>query len=132
MIDLRSDTVTLPTDAMRAAMAAAPLGDDQFGEDPSVNLLQERVAELLGKEAGLFVPTGTMANQLIGSVTSARMMGAETIISGLSAEIAQTLVTVGIDLSLVVSAGDLQGGIELAVQHLGYAATEAIASSARR
>ena len=64
MIDLRSDTVTLPTDAMRAAMAAAPLGDDQFGEDPSVNLLQERVAELLGKEAGLFVPTGTMANQL--------------------------------------------------------------------
>ena len=64
MIDLRSDTVTLPTDAMRAAMAAAPLGDDQFGEDPSVNLLQERVAELLGKQAGLFVPTGTMANQL--------------------------------------------------------------------
>jgi anti-anti-sigma factor len=58
------------------------------------------------------------ANQLIGSVTSARMMGAETIISGLSAEIAQTLVTVGIDLSLVVSAGDLQGGIELAEQHL--------------
>lgn len=59
------------------------------------------------------------ANQLIGSVTSARMMGAETIISGLSAEIAQTLVTVGIDLGLVVSAGDLQGGIELAEQHLG-------------
>ena len=59
------------------------------------------------------------ANQLIGSVTSARMMGAETIISGLSAEIAQTLVTVGIDLSLVVSAGDLQGGIELAERHLG-------------
>jgi rsbT co-antagonist protein RsbR len=58
------------------------------------------------------------ANQLIGSVTSARMMGAETIISGLSAEIAQTLVTVGIDLGLVVSAGDLQGGIELAEQHL--------------
>jgi anti-anti-sigma regulatory factor len=58
------------------------------------------------------------ANQLIGSVTSARMMGAETIISGLSAEIAQTLVTVGIDLGLVVSAGDLQGGIELAERHL--------------
>jgi len=64
MIDLRSDTVTLPTAAMRAAMAGAPLGDDQFGEDPSVNELQERVAALLGKEAGLFVPTGTMANQL--------------------------------------------------------------------
>src|SRR5215210_5260391 len=64
MVDLRSDTVTLPTAAMRAAMAEAPLGDDQFGEDPSVNELQERVAALLGKEAGLFVPTGTMANQL--------------------------------------------------------------------
>jgi len=62
------------------------------------------------------------ANQLIGSVTSARMMGAETIISGLSAEIAQTLVTVGIDLGLVVSAGDLQGGIELAERHLRLSA----------
>ena len=58
------------------------------------------------------------ANQLIGSVTSARMMGAEVIISGLSAEISQTLVTVGIDLSQVVSAGDLQGGIELAEERL--------------
>src|SRR5215216_6507105 len=64
MVDLRSDTVTLPTAAMRRAMAEAPLGDDQFGEDPSVNALQERVAALLGKEAALFVPTGTMANQL--------------------------------------------------------------------
>jgi threonine aldolase len=64
MIDLRSDTVTLPTAAMRRAMAEAPVGDDQYGEDPSVNLLQERVAALLGKEAALFVPTGTMANQL--------------------------------------------------------------------
>ena len=61
------------------------------------------------------------ANQLIGSVTSARMMGAEVIISGLSAEIAQTLVTVGIDLARVVSAGDLQGGIELAEARLGSA-----------
>ena len=64
MIDLRSDTVTRPTQGMRAAMAAAEVGDDQFGEDPSVNALQERVAALLGKDAGLFVPTGTMANQL--------------------------------------------------------------------
>ncbi|CAN5819427.1 GntG family PLP-dependent aldolase [soil metagenome] len=64
MIDLRSDTVTQPTPAMREAMAAAPVGDDQFGEDPSVNLLQERVAELLGKDAALWVPTGTMANQV--------------------------------------------------------------------
>jgi threonine aldolase len=64
MIDLRSDTVTRPTDAMRAAMAEAPVGDDQFGEDPSVNALQERVAALLGKEAALWVPSGTMSNQI--------------------------------------------------------------------
>ena len=63
-IDLRSDTVTQPTDAMRAAMAAAPVGDDQFGEDPTVNRLQDIVAALLGKEAALWVPSGHMANQL--------------------------------------------------------------------
>jgi threonine aldolase len=63
-VDLRSDTVTLPSDGMRQAMAAAPVGDDQYGEDPSVNLLQEKVAGLLGKEAALFVPSGTMANQI--------------------------------------------------------------------
>jgi threonine aldolase len=64
MIDLRSDTVTRPSEAMRAAMAAASVGDDQFGEDPTVNLLQERLAALLGKEAALWLPTGTMANQV--------------------------------------------------------------------
>ena len=63
-IDLRSDTVTRPTDAMRAAMAAAPVGDDQYGEDPTTNRLQSRVAELLGKEAALWLPSGTMANQV--------------------------------------------------------------------
>ena len=63
-IDLRSDTVTRPNAAMRAAMAAAPVGDDQYGEDPSTNLLQERCAALLGKEAALWVPSGTMANQI--------------------------------------------------------------------
>ena len=63
-IDLRSDTVTRPSPAMRRAMAEAPVGDDQYGEDPSVNRLQERVADLLGKEAALFVPSGTMANQI--------------------------------------------------------------------
>jgi threonine aldolase len=63
-IDLRSDTVTLPSPGMRKAMAEAPVGDDQYGEDASVNLLQERIAELLGKEAALFVPSGTMANQI--------------------------------------------------------------------
>jgi threonine aldolase len=64
LIDLRSDTVTSPSPGMRQAMAAAPVGDDQYGEDPSVNRLQERIAELLGKEAALFVPSGTMANQI--------------------------------------------------------------------
>src|SRR5271166_4160970 len=64
LIDLRSDTVTKPSEAMRAAMARAEVGDDQYGEDPSVNLLQERIAALLGKEAALFVPSGTMANQI--------------------------------------------------------------------
>ena len=63
-IDLRSDTVTQPTDAMRAAMSAALVGDDQYGEDPSTNRLQARCAELLGKEAAVWLPTGTMANQV--------------------------------------------------------------------
>ena len=63
-IDLRSDTVTRPTPAMLAAMTAAELGDDVFGDDPTVNLLQERMAELLDKEAALYVPSGTMGNQL--------------------------------------------------------------------
>ncbi len=61
-IDLRSDTVTQPTAAMRAAMAAAELGDDVFGDDPTVNALQQRIASMLGKEAALFVPTGTQSN----------------------------------------------------------------------
>jgi threonine aldolase len=63
-VDLRSDTVTRPTPAMRRAMADAPVGDDVYQEDPTVNLLQERVAALLGKQSALFVPSGVMANQL--------------------------------------------------------------------
>src|SRR5882757_8061282 len=64
MIDLRSDTVTRPTPGMLAAMTAAAVGDDVFGEDPTVNELERRTAELFGMEAGLFVPTGTMSNQI--------------------------------------------------------------------
>jgi threonine aldolase len=64
MIDLRSDTVTQPTPAMRRAMAEAEVGDDVFGEDPTVNELERATAGLLGKEAAMFVPSGTMANQL--------------------------------------------------------------------
>ena len=62
IIDLRSDTVTQPTPAMREAMMAAPLGDDVYGDDPSVNALQEKIAAMLGKEAALFAPTGTQSN----------------------------------------------------------------------
>lgn len=63
-IDLRSDTVTRPTDGMREAMVSAPVGDDVYGEDPTVRRLEQRSAELFGKQRGLFVPTGVMANQL--------------------------------------------------------------------
>jgi threonine aldolase len=64
VIDLRSDTVTQPTPAMRAAMAAAEVGDDVYREDPTVNRLEQRAAEIFGREAALFVPTGTMGNQI--------------------------------------------------------------------
>jgi len=63
-IDLRSDTVTRPSQAMREAMASAPVGDDVYGDDPTVNSLEERVATMFGKEAGVFTPTGSLANQL--------------------------------------------------------------------
>ena len=64
MIDLRSDTVTRPTEAMRRAMFEAPVGDDVFGEDPTINRLEEYVAELLDKEAAIYAPSGTMTNQI--------------------------------------------------------------------
>src|SRR5256885_5015175 len=61
-VELRSDTFTLPTDSMRAAMAAAEVGDDVWDEDPTIHRLQRRAAEMVGKEASLFVPSGTMGN----------------------------------------------------------------------
>lgn len=82
MIDLRSDTVTLPTPAMREAMARAALGDDVYGEDPTVNHLQEMAAEMLGKEAGLFVPSGTMGN--LASVLAHCGRGDEVILGHLA------------------------------------------------
>ena len=72
-IDLRSDTVTKPTQAMRQAIVEAEVGDDMSGEDPTVNRLQERAAEIFGREAGLFVPSGSMAMSVmsvIGQVPS--------------------------------------------------------------
>ncbi|HKM91900.1 MAG TPA: beta-eliminating lyase-related protein, partial [Candidatus Acidoferrales bacterium] len=64
IIDLRSDTVTRPTPAMRRAMAEAEVGDDVYGEDPTVNRLESRAAQLFGREAALFVPSGSMGNLL--------------------------------------------------------------------
>jgi threonine aldolase len=78
MIDLRSDTVTKPTPAMRRAMAEAEVGDDVYGEDPTVNRLQERAAEVFEKEAAIFVPTGTMGNQI--AVKLHTRPGAEVVI----------------------------------------------------
>jgi len=82
LIDLRSDTVTKPTDEMRRAMASAEVGDDVFGDDPTVNALEARAAELLGKEAGLFVASGTMGNLVAQLAHLAR--GQETIASAQS------------------------------------------------
>lgn len=78
-IDLRSDTVTQPTQAMREAMANAPVGDDVYGDDPTVNELERLCAELLNKEAALFVPSGTMGNQLCIMAQTKR--GDEVIVS---------------------------------------------------
>jgi threonine aldolase len=78
MIDLRSDTVTKPTPAMRRAMSEAEVGDDVYGEDPTVNRLQERAAEVFDKEAALFVPTGSMGNQI--AVKLHTRPGAEVVI----------------------------------------------------
>ncbi len=77
MIDIRSDTVTKPSTGMRETMANAEVGDDVFGEDPTVNRLQEYVADLLGKEAALYVPSGTMANQI--SINAHTQPGNEVI-----------------------------------------------------
>ncbi|UVT14708.1 MAG: low-specificity L-threonine aldolase [Nitrospira sp.] len=82
MIDLRSDTVTKPTDEMRKAMARAEVGDDVYGEDPTVNRLQDMAANLLGKRVALFVPSGTMANQL--AIRSQTQPGQEIIVESKS------------------------------------------------
>ena len=78
IIDLRSDTVTAPTPQMRQAMAHADVGDDVFGDDPTVNRLQERVAQVMGKEAAIFVPSGSMANQT--SIRAQTQPGDEIIV----------------------------------------------------
>ena len=82
MIDFRSDTVTLPTPGMLAYMQAAPVGDDVFGEDPSINALEAKTAGLFGMEAGLFCPSGTMTNQL--AIKTHTQAGDEVICEELS------------------------------------------------
>ena len=82
MIDFRSDTVTLPTPAMLAYMQSAPVGDDVFGEDPSINALEAKTAGLFGMEAGLFCPSGTMTNQL--AIKTHTQAGDEVICEELS------------------------------------------------
>ncbi|MCY7347154.1 MAG: hypothetical protein LH614_13150 [Pyrinomonadaceae bacterium] len=108
MIDLRSDTVTKPTAEMRRAMAEAEVGDDVYGEDPTVNLLQERAAEIFGKEAALFCPTGSMGNQI--AVKLHTKPGDEIIIEErghiLNWELGMPAVAAGVTIRAVRAADD--------------------------
>ena len=117
-IDLRSDTVTRPTAAMREAMARAEVGDDQFGEDPTVNRLQERVAALLGHEAGLWFPTGVMANQV--AIRALTRPGDEVVICReahlLWFEAGGAAATAGVQLIEVGAAGRFTADEFLAVR----------------
>jgi threonine aldolase len=110
-VDLRSDTVTMPSDAMRRAMASAEVGDDWYGDDPTVNRLQEYAAEVTGKEAALFVPTGTMANQ-IGLRLQFRGTG-HFVVAGSAAHVASTeVMTAALSgISFKTIAGDARGRI---------------------
>jgi threonine aldolase len=97
-IDLRSDTVTRPTPAMRKAMAEAEVGDDWYGDDPTVNRLQERCAEVTGKEAAIYVPTGTMANEIAMHifVRSGHLVICEATAHVMSVEVSSAAVLSGI------------------------------------
>lgn len=125
MIDLRSDTVTRPTAAMRRAMAEAEVGDDVYGEDPTVNRLERRAAEILGKEAGLFVPTGTMGNVIAIKIHTQH--GQEVVCESrahiLDWELSMTAWFAGCLVRTVYAAdgilrwNDLRGAIRLASPH---------------
>jgi threonine aldolase len=123
MIDLRSDTVTRPSPGMREAMARAEVGDDVYGEDPTVRLLEETVAGLLGKETGLFVPSGTMSNQL-AIMTSTRR--GDEVVCGEGAHIYWFECGAGAALSGVQFAIAGRGGLfdvadmEAAIRPSGY------------
>jgi threonine aldolase len=98
-VDLRSDTVTIPSPAMRRAMADAEVGDDWYGDDPTVNRLQDRAAEITGMEAGIFLPTGTMANQVglrLHCIGNGHLVAAEASSHVASTELMTSAVLAGI------------------------------------
>jgi threonine aldolase len=124
IIDLRSDTVTRPTPAMRAAMAAAEVGDDVYGEDPTVNLLERRAAELFGREAALFVPTGTMGNQI--AIRLHTQPGQEVIAEARAHILDWEMATTAVFSGCLIRAVPAEGGIltwkhiEPAIQPWGH------------
>ena len=109
MIDLRSDTVTRPTPEMRAAMAAAEVGDDVYGEDPTINLLEKRAAEVFGREAALFVPTGTMGNQI--AIRLHTQPGQEVIAESRAHILDWEMATTAVFSGCLVRAVAAEGGI---------------------
>jgi threonine aldolase len=109
MIDLRSDTVTKPTLEMRAAMAAAEVGDDVYGEDPTVNLLERRAAEMFDREAALFVPTGTMGNQIAIRVHT--QPGQEVIAEARAHILDWEMATTAVFSGCLIRAVPAEGGI---------------------
>lgn len=109
IIDLRSDTVTRPSEIMRAAMAAAEVGDDVYGEDPTVNLLEKRAAETFGREAGLFVPTGTMGNQI--AIRLHTQPGQEVIAESRAHILDWEMATAAVFSGCLIRAVPAEGGI---------------------
>jgi threonine aldolase len=109
LIDLRSDTVTKPTPEMRAAMAAAEVGDDVYGEDPTVNLLERRAAEAFGREAALFVPSGTMGNQI--AIRLLTQPGQEVIAESRAHILDFEMATTAVFSGCLIRAVPAEGGI---------------------
>jgi threonine aldolase len=109
IIDLRSDTVTRPTLEMRAAMAAAEVGDDVYGEDPTVNLLERRAAHIFGREAALFLPTGTMGNQV--AIRTLTQPGQEVIAESRAHILDYEMATTAVFSGCLIRAVPADGGI---------------------
>src|ERR1700744_529433 len=109
VIDLRSDTVTRPTKAMRSAMAAAEVGDDVYGEDPTVNLLETSAATIFGREAALFVPTGTMGNQI--AIRLHTQPGQEVICESRAHILDWEMATAAVFSGCLIRAVPAEGGI---------------------